>query len=509
MKKKIFILLTLLPFFVKAQEGYIIPYDFNKPGAIISDLLLDDDSIIVCGLASPGEPQFVQSLFWAKLDTFGNILNVKFHFDELERDYVLGGFPSGLIKAKDNSGYLIAGGVFQSATGVVLKLDNDGELVWKKEYEDSLSRVDFYRDIVEIKDGYLILGQKQALDYNSNIFVMKINEEGEKLWERVYRETNNRGESFGDITVINDNEYVVGGTMGPILNTPWEEYEATLHIFAIDSLGEQKWYWERDPSLDEVWLLGLNRNSDSNWIYATTRIMFEFDGTVRRQPRVIVRDSNFEIVKEHDLDDFGWNVGHYLANLVPLSNGDFLGVGSSLVYVEEPIIAQSHVRTWMTRMNMEGDTLWERKDLVFPDTLVVTIQYLHSAVELPGGSVIAAGYYDAHSDLKHWGILIKVDRNGCIDTINCNPISGLLEEQLSEKNLEEVHVYPNPAHSTIYLHNEHHLNWDLVELFDIAGRKVKQERQTSTLDVRSLPQGIYYLRIWLDNNYIVKEVIIE
>ena len=95
-------------------------------------------------------------------------------------------------------------------------------------------------------------------------------------------------------------------------------------------------------------------------------------------------------------------------NLLPckiLENGDFLGLGKNNEKVPNPVLAEDHGYAWMVRMEYDGDTLWERKDLVFPDSIFATGQYLHSAVELSSGSIIAAGYYDSSADPKNWGIL--------------------------------------------------------------------------------------------------------
>lgn len=504
MKRLCILLFLLCPLFAKGQ-GFIKPYDFGRPGALISDMLLDDDTLVVCGLIFPEEPPFIQGIFFAKLDTLGNILAFRAHFDSLGRDYVLGGFPNGLVKAQDESGYVLLGGVFQSATGIAMKVDRSGEVSWLHEYVDDTSLTDFYQAIVEVAGGFLIGGRKQTLSGSSDIFIKKIDAQGEAVWERWYGTTNNRRDLFGDMLMLDDNEYVIGGSTVPNQGVPWQQTSNTIRIFAIDSLGNEIWGWESAPSLDELLLRGLNLNADGNWIYATVRGEFEFDGFMKHQPRVIVRDSDFEIVRAIEMADFGGNVGNFFNDLVPLADGGYLGVGSTRVPVDSPIVAIAHLRAWMSRMDMHGDTLWERKEVLFPDTLFATRQYLHSAVELPSGSIIAAGYYASASDPKNWGWLIKVSPDGCLDTLFCSPVSAVspIVPDL------EVSLYPNPASSTVHIRSEGVAVWDRIEVYNAAGQalRVLHDSRAGLVELGGLPDGLYFIRLVKGRRAVTKKVI--
>jgi len=159
----------------------------------------------------------------------------------------------------------------------------------------------------------------------------------------------------------------------------------------------------------------------------------------------------------------------------------------------------------MSRMDMDGDTLWERKDLVFPDTLFVTGQYLHSAVELPSGSIIAAGYYSSFSDTKDWGVLIKVDKNGCMDTLLCSPITSVLP---AEAVTYELSIFPNPFHETINVSLSGNHNQPLqFSIHDSYGRVWKREpinTGTNNIDLNGLPPNLYFFTLKNDKGIIEK-----
>lgn len=498
----------LLPFSNIAQENFIKPFDLGHLRMLFTNILLHDDTLVVSGLSVENTFPYLWEITLTKLDTNGNILSHHTYMDSLGANYSFGETPRGFIRCSDASGYVMRGHAFERSTGLAMKIGNSGNQLWVKEYPDNLSEQDFYLQIIEVSGGFLIAGIK-SINYDGKIFIKKINHQGEGMWEKYYDTTPDRHIFLGSILKLDENEIVIGGNtslkqQGPPW-VPWNQVASTIRIFAIDSLGNEKWSWESEPTLEEFWIRGLNLTEEGNWIYTTARGEFEFDGYVKYQPRVIVRDSNFEIVKEIDMDEFAGNNGHVFMNLVPLADGGFLGLGSNRVFVDTPIVAQAHLRTWMSRMDMDGDTLWERKDLLFPDTLFATSQFLHSAVELPSGSIIAAGYYASFADPKNWGILIKVNKDGCIDTLNCTPINSII--QVPTQMDMEIRVYPNPAHSIVHFDSPLTGTWDRIELFDFSGRKVKEEKNANQIGIHDLPAGVYYVRLWRPGGFATKKIV--
>ncbi|MCB9313760.1 MAG: T9SS type A sorting domain-containing protein [Lewinellaceae bacterium] len=461
--------LLIIPVLMMGQAGFINHYDFDGPNAGITNMLLDGDTLYVVGIKQANNPPYIQGYFLAQMDTLGHVVKTHTYYDSLQLNYGVAGFPSGFIQKKDKSGFLFAGGIFQTTNGVVLKTNHQGDLEWIKEYPDPDSQQDYYNYPLEVDGGYLIIGRK----YNkstSDLFVRKINTNGEEIWEKKYGVGNGRQDFFNSVYVVNDNEIVIGSSTGSNQNVPWQQWKATVRIFAIDSLGVEKWSWESPQWLEETLMTGLHRTDKDNWIYLSTRLAYEPDGLFLTALKVVVRDSDFNLIKSMDLDDKDGQDRPY--NMISLSDGGYLGVGTNYELVENPGVADEHFYAWMVRLDEEGDTLWQRRYLTFPDTVPIgTIQYLHSAVELPSGSIICAGYYDGFTYPKDWGILIKVDANGCVDTLGCGSISDLFQV---EKPEGEVLVYPNPSRGDVTF------SWPgsfastgiSIRIFDGNGRKI-------------------------------------
>jgi len=88
---------------------------------------------------------------------------------------------------------------------------------------------------------------------------------------------------------------------------------------------------------------------------------------------------------------------------------------------------------------------------------------------------------------------------------------------LSENQETDVNIYPNPAREVLYIdipsfENLKHLN---IEICDLAGRTVRTvETQNfaslqgnTTINVSTLPQGIYFVKIHTDKGVVTKRFI--
>ena len=103
---------------------------------------------------------------------------------------------------------------------------------------------------------------------------------------------------------------------------------------------------------------------------------------------------------------------------------------------------------WTFRLDAQGDSLWSRYDTAqAPKSLLGCENVLCGAVELPGGSIIACGYTDDFTS-KSWGWLLKIDRNGCVDTLNCHPVSIA---PAPGNGVRGLRLYPNPVQTLLHI----------------------------------------------------------
>lgn len=79
------------------------------------------------------------------------------------------------------------------------------------------------------------------------------------------------------------------------------------------------------------------------------------------------------------------------------------------------------------------------------------------------------------------------------------------ENQLSQSNIS---IYPNPTSQFINITSD--LPISKVELFDALGRSVMLSTTVrNPIDVSKFNAGVYFLRLYVDSNSVVKRVVIE
>lgn len=225
------------------SSGFIQSYDFQAGGLGFYNILLQEDTLIVFGSAKhPTEPQW--GLYFAKLDTMGNILSERTHYDSLGRTYV---FEQGyqIIKTED-SGYATVGVVFQQTVPVLFKLGADGDLEFIQEYPDNTVFTIHHTNIIETENGFISLGVKQQMDDGYwDAFIMGTDKQGNKQWETTYGEYG-VWDQMGGIKKIYENEFLVTGftSISSSQVTDRADLWSTAKAIKIDTLGNVTWGWE-------------------------------------------------------------------------------------------------------------------------------------------------------------------------------------------------------------------------------------------------------------------------
>ena len=128
----------------------------------------------------------------------------------------------------------------------VLKISSSGDLIWEKSFGGS--EIDEARDITITENGdFLIVGDSRSFDtdvlYNNgaaDIWIIKINSDGELIWERTYG-----GTSFDGVQSIQktmNNDYIVAGnSRSSDINLENNNGQNDAWFFKIDSQGVLKW----------------------------------------------------------------------------------------------------------------------------------------------------------------------------------------------------------------------------------------------------------------------------
>jgi hypothetical protein len=119
---------------------------------------------------------------------------------------------------------------------------------------------------------------------------------------------------------------------------------------------------------------------------------------------------------------------------------------------------------------------------------------------LPSGSVVWALRFDRFSPgpPQSFGWLIKVDNDGCVDTL-CQ-LSSLAPEPSSVSLL----VYPNPAQTSVTFEWPDQSSPAQLSVFDVTGRLIwtQEFQQRAVWEAADAPGGIYFYTVSIERTLL-------
>jgi hypothetical protein len=253
-------------------------------------------------------------------------------------------------------------------------------------------------------------------------------------------------------------------------------------------MGLMKWEWF-SPLNTEVGALGLQKTEDNGWIYMTATHEIVSPDKTGNRIKVVRRDSSFNLIWEKVLSPLGPSVNR-IGDLVPTPDGNWVASGT-WAYKTGP--GQDNITFYncLVKLNGQGDTLWtirlrapmDYDGIPSPGGMTV----------MPSGSVVWALRYDRYEPLpaQSFGWLIKVDNDGCVDTL-CQT-SGLLPE-LPRAETAHLLVYPNPASTQVTFELPEWASPALLNVYDYRGNLVwaREFSSSAVWQTEAIPAGLYF-----------------
>jgi len=471
------------------QAGFNKYFDFGGLSTGIVNMMVDNDTIVVYGLSLSPPPQYQWGILFAKLDSFGNVLtsNIVYdtaggHFADIKN--------ADIKKLSNGSGYVLVGSLYSRDAGFLMQFDKEGNLKSYWEYPDIDVRALWCHEVIEIADGFMIFGSKQKIDYFVDAFVLKTDKEGHKLWEKPYEL-----QGFEHVLVSaiqkDTNTFVIGSVRGkkyPVVGTK-------SRIWAIDSTGKVLWEWETTNFTEENGPAGLNTTSDSGWLYFTREFFnTSVDWTVKT--KIVKRNSNFELEWQRYVSPEAYQGGNYAIDIKPAGDNNYIALGTWGVDGVEEYIGGS-----LYKISATGDSLWSRLDTALFDHYGYDLNEYSGVGVLSSGSIVAFGHaiqdFPGIGGLYAW--LVKVDADGCIDTLLCSTSSaGEAPKEPETAHQGYCHAFPNPAKDYVTF------SWGaalgektVIEIFNTQGVRVKSITVLDNIgqvEWRADAPGLYFYR---------------
>ncbi len=215
----------------------------------------------------------------------------------------------------------------------LIKTDDYGNEIWSKKYGDSQS---WYavKDLIQTYDGgYIILGNSSKGDtYNSNLFLIEIDNSGNEIWNKNYPYENGFYSSFSSkIQKTADGNYLLSAN----------SYSLDGVLIKLDTSGNEVWRKSYPASYR---LADIKKTTDGGYMTLGSKTL-------------IKHDSQGEVVWEKS---YVGEFTHGITSVTNTSDGGYILVGGTggqqvgpAVYVGWDI--------WLIKTDSSGNEIWSKK----------------------------------------------------------------------------------------------------------------------------------------------------
>ncbi|HLF64002.1 MAG TPA: T9SS type A sorting domain-containing protein [Saprospiraceae bacterium] len=469
------------------QSGYNQTFD-DGISLSFRSVISANDHVFISGIYRP-EAQSFQQGFIAAFDTLGGLTWWK----EIEDDSssITMNVESGMCTVYDAFVALKYGYFEKNSIGLAL-IDFSGNILCMNEYVQFGTLNTVPLDIIPVNDGFMITGTIQFTDFNVDAFILKTDKNGKFLWKR----TNGHPiywENSRTITMKDNNELVISGT-----RYQWEQEPIFYHgwAYAIDSLGNKKWEWEAsEEEVPHRGIMSMQYDSvNHEWVYVSFIEKPVFVPDLGRDvnlsvPVLVRRDSAMHLLSYTEYGPYSYN--GYMGDLEQSIDGGYIASGRFTCLTEESPYNDCNVESGRVIKISANDTLeWSVIDIAFYHPVIGSQSYLSGVTESPSGSVYAVGWannYDENEVYRSFGWLLKITKDGCVDTL-CTTTSLL--EQI-EKREKKIQVYPNPASDYLIFEIAKGLDVVQAEIYDLSGRRMQYQQMRPGTSSMILDDGLY------------------
>lgn len=470
--------------FTNAQNnGYSKTYFFEERSTIFHAVKQLNDKLIVIG--EIGVDSFGNNgIFIASLDTFGAVNQLKIYQDpdnieSLDLNYTIS--PWEALVITEDSKIVLACTFRKGLDLVLIELDSNLNHSFYKHYPTNFTYSKFIGSIVLFESEYYIIGSYQTNQGDFDIFITKTDLNGNLIWEKTYGTPNNHDYTTSGIVEHGGITILASQFRDPDPLIPNNDivYNKLIHI---DTSGDVKWTKVSDLNEEGISAISLIKNNEK-YYYITHPTYEDQENIIHYKPQIVCRDEFFELEWRENYGEY-----YYKNQLTSLAFGpdSFL---YSAGYIPDDF-------TWGRVCKIDpqnGQLVWEARDTAIVIPGWGSRNRMESLTVLPSRSVIAAGY-TVNSTFHENGLLYKVTKDGCIDTL-CTSVG--LQDLIDNKEHHKVHIYPNPATSQIFIDTSIPIQSSTLKLFDINGILVEQillpeEKNSLSLQKSKYENGLYF-----------------
>lgn len=432
----------------------LVGTSYDSSGVVLFSILITDSSghvISVQHYKDSAQTEFIPSVYTSLFSSDSNIVIAGFAYDQVH-----------------------AGGNF------LMKFDPGGNIIWSHVFSDTSYTI--HNECMVLKEtpdhGYAIAGTIGGPGLGtSGMEISRFDPNGNFLWHRIFTPPTGFQTQpqymlihpGGDIFVCGTDQDVVIGN----------DYRGFL--LKTDSAGNIIYSYEYS-SLNGCYFPSMAFTRDRNLIVnALTNVIPDGITTI------IKADTAGTILWNKRIDDVDGN--NYFGSMEPMSDGGY------------------------TLASTRGflDTIYRYVSTYLRMDSIATSPCLQSVVSITQASVV---FQEITAPVTYKSISLSafsdtVNESSPVDIFLYCTSTGIAENET--EHVTSLSIYPNPAHSKIFISLKEKISEDCeLTFYDALGQAVitqKMEHQTESLDLSFLPGGIYQLIVKGKNIYAASKVI--
>ena len=478
-----------------AQGSISQVYSFGTQAYFYDAVYADQQEQVMAGGGILHPDSFLIGAVLARLDTAGILVDTSLYFDP--DGHHLSFKQAYPMHQNTDNRVMMMGDYLGKQANIILLWNADGTLhdIWDLPYAPDTQN-NFIHAIVELPSGYLLAQSRQS-GFIARTVITKLDHTGTVVWERTFGPSN-KFQVPNCLIRTGSNSFVIGGYRAGI-EMPGTNVDVSCEhnlLIGIDSMGNQLWEW-RNPDCNISSLYGLQQAANGDYIYITHEPLVYNLSNIGRAPKVVRRDSAFNLVWERRLAD-SYTVGYnsnafYTMRLLP--DGDLLTAGHLILpepYSSFLSTEDGYYTGCFYRLRANGDSLY-RTTIRTPEAYRPTSKVdLGGLVALPSGAHIGVGKFSDPFTGGYGTIawFLKIDANGCFEA-DCQLVNATPEPSATAP----VRVFPNPTDGETIFSFERPSTGTL-RLFSSTGRLVATHKLVNarswTTDLSHLSKGVYH-----------------
>jgi hypothetical protein len=523
----LYALFLLYTFQINAQEFEII-FQQCYGGSLVegaTTLIPQEDALIVFGgtYSNDGDVSFNhgKSDYWLFMnDAMGQIIWEK-TYGGSEDEYVANMLPT------PDGGYLMFGDTYSNNGDVgcnhstngdwwLVKTDSLGNIQWSRCYggthKETASQL-----IYAHEGGYVMTGKTGSVDgdisHNNgtyDVWVVKVDWEGEILWERTYG-----GSSFDyayAIGITTDGGYIVGGgassSNGDVQCGAGLPGSSAAWVLKLDQHGLLEWQTCFGGSNSDV-LVDIMQTQGGGYVFLGVTDSDDgdvdcFHGTPGNSNTmdmwVVKLDETGEIEWHRCLGGTGFDSPKFIRQL---QDGGYL-VGGATTSRDGTVVCNESLPGTFTvilyKLSPEGEIEWTKCLGSQVDNLLLSMHMFSDYHFLLGATT------------RTWGMDVDCDLKGETDIWIVEIMDTTT--MLHENHQGTMQLFPNPATTQAWLQLPENmpLAQAQIELYSPTGRLVYKAQPTSQfhkIEMAHLPKGLYLVRVWDGKKWYAEKLVVR